>query len=129
MVVGVLGSVLGMVFGYSVVIAGMQEVWLTVYLPLGCLAMAVGVAGLVGAALARRHRQPSWILLGGAGVALLLVISVSYIVYPVPHVWLWSLSGILLIVGSALEFGRCHQDSDVEQGSPDPREGPPRLRQ
>ena len=71
MVLGILGSLPGMVFGFAVMIAGMQEEWLSAFFPLGCLAMAVGVAGLVGAALARRHRKPSWILLGVASVRLL----------------------------------------------------------
>lgn len=104
MALGALGGVLGTVFGFAAMIAGMEEAWLSAFFPLGLVAMAVGVAGLVGAALARCYRQPSWILMGIAGVVLVSVIS-AYVLYSGHSMaWVWNVSGILLIAGSALEF-------------------------
>ena len=113
-VLGVLGGALGTVFGFSVAIAGMQEAWLTAYLPLGGLAVAAGLAGLVGAALVRSHRRPSRVLLGTAGAVLLVVISVSHFFHPIPHLWLWYPVGILLILAAGLTFGRRHEGGGVK---------------
>lgn len=120
MVMGILGGLLGVIFGFPAMIAGMEEAWLTWFLPLGGAAMAMGLAGLVGAALARSHPKPSWIIMGVAGVVFLLVISVSFILYlDDSRMWLWTLSGVLLIAGSALEFaGRKGKGTETVRTSP-----------
>jgi len=120
MAMGILGGLLGMVFGFPAMIAGMEEEWLAWFLPLGGAAMAMGLAGLVGAALARRHPKPSWIIMGVAGVVFLLVVSVSFILYLADsRMWIWNLSGVLLIGGSALEFaGRKGKGTEAVRTSP-----------
>ncbi len=75
----------------------------TPWLPLVAIVMCV--AGLVATALALSRPQPSWIIMGAAGVLLVVATLVSYTSYSdQSDLWRWLLPGILLIAGSALEF-------------------------
>jgi FtsH-binding integral membrane protein len=90
----------------------------TAWLPL--VAIVLCVAGLVATALALSHPQPSWMIMGFAGVVLVVATLVSYMSYSdQSDLWRWLLPGILLIVGSALEFaGRTSKVKGVAQSSP-----------
>ena len=105
MTLGIVGGIGGVLVGFAVAIAGAEEADLAELLPLGCIAIVMGLAGLAGAGLARGHPLPSLIIMGVAGVVLISVISVSQVVHTgYSHLWLWNASGILLVAGSALGF-------------------------
>jgi hypothetical protein len=90
----------------------------TAWLPLVAIVMCV--AGLVATALALSHPRPSWIIMGVAGVLLVMATLVSYMSYSdQSDLWRWLLPGILLVAGSALEFaGRTSKVKGVAQSSP-----------
>ena len=106
MILGIVGGVVGTWFGaFALIILVMQgETDVRWLLPVSLFA-AAGIAGIAGAALARSHPQPSWIVLGVARVVLLVVLSTSFAGLHAPWLSLLvSLFGIMLIAAAALEY-------------------------
>jgi len=115
---GLFGGWWGLIFGLAVATEARDFSTPTAWLPLVAIVMCV--AGLVATVLTRSHPRASWIIMGIAGVLLVVATLISYISYSdQSDLWRWLLPGILLVAGSALEFvGRTPKVKGVAQSSP-----------